>query len=124
LSGFGPARDAVPPEPDEQPRGECNQRCEDNLRVRIFWHQLRRGLYSLWSPVPKSQKIVDLAFPPAMILGCKRIDAGIYADVANEKLWALDKVRYLVNGSLAEAACGNRHRPSPQMPIPRNIWRR
>jgi hypothetical protein len=59
-----------------------------------------------------------------MILGCKRIDAGIYADVANEKLWALDEVRYLVNGSLAETACGNCHRPAPQMPIPRNIWRR
>jgi hypothetical protein len=44
-------------------------------------------------PVPKSQKIVDLALSPAVILGCERIDAGIDADVANKQLRALDKVR-------------------------------
>jgi hypothetical protein len=48
-----------------------------------------------------------------MIPGSERIDTGINADVANEKLWTLDKVRYLINGSIAETAYSSRHRPSP-----------
>jgi hypothetical protein len=36
------------------------------------------------SPVPKSQKIIDLALSPAVILGGERIDAGVDADVANK----------------------------------------
>jgi hypothetical protein len=36
-----------------------------------------------------------------MILGRERINAGIDADVTNKKLRALDKVRYLTNGSPA-----------------------
>jgi hypothetical protein len=65
------------------------------------------------SSVPKPQQIVDLALSPAMIPGSERIDTGINADVANEKLWTLDKVRYLINGSIAETAYSSRHRPSP-----------
>ena len=52
--------------------------------------------------VPKSQKIVDLALSPAMILGRERIDAGIDTDVANKELRTLDQVRYLLNGSPAK----------------------
>jgi hypothetical protein len=48
-----------------------------------------------------------------MILGSERIDAGVHTDVANEKLWTLNKVRYLINGPLAETAYGVRHRSSP-----------
>jgi hypothetical protein len=72
-------------------------------------------------PVPKSQKIVDLALSPAMVLGRQRIDAGIDADVANKKLRALDKVRYLINGSPAETTCGSCHRRAPSLPSQRNI---
>jgi len=75
--------------------------------------QLRRGLHGLWSPVPKPQKILDLAFPPAMILGRERIDTGIDADVANIELRTLDKVRYLTRGSSADAASQNCHRSTP-----------
>jgi hypothetical protein len=63
--------------------------------------------------VSKPQKIVDLALSPAMILGCERIDASIDADVANKELRALDKVRYLIKGSSAEATCGSCHRRAP-----------
>ena len=35
-------------------------------------------------PVPKSQKIINLALSPAVILGRARIDAGIDADVENQ----------------------------------------
>jgi hypothetical protein len=75
----------------------------------------RQLRHSLWSclPVPKPQKVVDLAFPPAMILRRERIDAGIDADVANIKLRTLDKVRDLVSGSTAEAACRGCHRRAP-----------
>jgi hypothetical protein len=62
-------------------------------------------------PVPKSQKVIDLALSPACVLGCKGIDAGIDADVADKKLWALNQVRYLVFGPFAETTC--RHRRSP-----------
>jgi hypothetical protein len=41
-----------------------------------------------------------------MVFGCKRIDTGIDADIADEMLWTLDQVRYLINGSPAETACG------------------
>jgi hypothetical protein len=51
-----------------------------------------------------------------MIFGRERIDAGIDADVANEELRALDKVRYLINGSSAETTHGNRHRRAPSPP--------
>jgi hypothetical protein len=60
--------------------------------------------------VPKSQKIVDLALSPAMILDRECIDAGIDANIANKEIGTLDKVRYLVTGSLAETTCGIRHR--------------
>jgi hypothetical protein len=73
-------------------------------------------------PVPKSQKIVDLALSPAMILGRERINAGIDADVTNKKLRALDKVRYLTNGSPAETTCGSCHRRAPSLPSQRNYW--
>ena len=48
-----------------------------------------------------------------MILRSERIDAGVHTDVANEKLWTLHKVRYLIEGSFAETAYGVRHRSSP-----------
>jgi hypothetical protein len=60
--------------------------------------------------VSKPQQVVDLALSPAVILGRERIDAGIYADVANEQLRALDHVRDVVHRSLTETACV-RHRP-------------
>ena len=80
--------------------------------------QLRRSLWSCL-PVPKPQKIVDLAFPPAMILRRERIDTGIDADVANIELRTLDKVRYLICGSSAEAACRNCHRGAPSLQLSR-----
>jgi hypothetical protein len=54
-----------------------------------------------------------LAFSPAVIPGCERIDAGIDADVANKELRTLDKVRNLINGSPAETTCGSCHRRAP-----------
>jgi hypothetical protein len=77
--------------------------------------RLRDRLCSWSLPVPKSQKIVDLALSPAMIPGRKSINAGIDADVANKELGTLDKVGYLINGSSAETACGSCHchAPSP-----------
>ena len=51
-------------------------------------------------PVPKSQKIINLALSPS-VLGRERIDAGIDADVTNEEIRALDKVNYLINSSPA-----------------------
>jgi hypothetical protein len=51
-----------------------------------------------------------------MILGRERIDASIDADVANEELRALDKVRYLINGSPTETTCGSCHRDAPSPP--------
>jgi hypothetical protein len=57
-----------------------------------------------------------LALSPATILGRERINAGIDADVANKKLRALDKVRYLINGSPAETTCGSCHRRAPSLP--------
>jgi hypothetical protein len=45
------------------------------------------------SPVPKPQKIADLAFPPAMILGRERIGTGIDANIADIELSTLNKVR-------------------------------
>jgi len=83
-------------------------------RARQLRHSLRSCL-----PVPKPQKVVDLAFPPAMILRRERIDAGIDADVANKKLRTLDKVRYLISGSTAEAACRGCHRRAPS---PCDMW--
>jgi hypothetical protein len=53
-------------------------------------------------PVPKSQKIVNLALSPAMILIRDRLDVGIDADVTNKKFRALDKVSYLINTPPAE----------------------
>jgi hypothetical protein len=43
-------------------------------------------------PVPKSQKIVNLALSPAMILSREGIDAGVDADVADKEIWSLHKV--------------------------------
>jgi hypothetical protein len=57
-----------------------------------------------------------------MILGRERINAGIDADVTNKKLRALDKVRYLTNGSPAETTCGSCHRRAPSLPRQRNYW--
>jgi hypothetical protein len=56
-----------------------------------------------------------------MILGCERIDASIDADVANKELRALDKVRYLINGSPAEATSGSCHRRAPLLPRQRYL---
>ena len=64
-------------------------------------------------PVPKSQKIINLALSPAVILGRERIDAGIDADVTNKEIRALDKVSYLINSSPAETTCGSCHGRSP-----------
>jgi hypothetical protein len=66
-------------------------------------------------PVSKPQKVVDLALSPAMILGRKRIDTSVDADVANKELRALDKVCYLINVSPAETTCGIRHRRPPSL---------
>jgi hypothetical protein len=41
-----------------------------------------------------------------MVLGRECVDASIDADVANKQLRALDKVRYLINGSPAETTGG------------------
>jgi hypothetical protein len=71
------------------------------------------------SPVPKPQKIVDLSFSPAMILGRERIDASIDADIANTEIRTLDKVRYLINGSSAETTFGSCHRRAPSHPSQR-----
>ena len=54
------------------------------------------------TPVTKSQKIVNLALSPAMILSRERIDAGIDANVTNKEIRALDEVSYLINNSPAE----------------------
>ena len=70
-------------------------------------------------PVPKPQEVVDLTFPPAVILRRECIDAGIDADVADIKLRTLDKVRYLISGSTAEAACRGCHRRAPS---PCDMW--
>jgi hypothetical protein len=53
-------------------------------------------------PVTKSQKIINLALSPAMVLGRERIDAGIDANVTNKEIRALDEVSYLINNSPAE----------------------
>jgi hypothetical protein len=67
-------------------------------------------------PVPKSQKIVNLALSPAMILSRERIDAGIDADVANKEIRTLDKVSNLVDSSPAETTCASSHYPAPSLP--------
>jgi hypothetical protein len=87
------------------------------MNLRELARRARRLRHSLWSclPVPKPQKVVDLAFPPAMILRRERINAGVDADVANIKLRTLDKVRYLISGSTAEAACRDCHRRAPSL---------
>jgi hypothetical protein len=69
----------------------------------------------------KPQKIVDLALSPAVILGRKRIDASIDADVANQEFRALDKVRYLINGSPAKTTRGSCHRRAPTLPSRRYL---
>jgi hypothetical protein len=69
----------------------------------------------------KPQQVVDLALSPAMILGRKRIDASIDADVANKELRALDKVGDLIHASSVETICGGRHRRAPSLPSPRNL---
>jgi hypothetical protein len=61
-----------------------------------------------------------LALSPAVILGCERIDAGIDADVTNKAIRALDKVSYLIDGSLAETTYGSCHGLAPSLPQ-RNI---
>jgi hypothetical protein len=72
-------------------------------------------------PVPKSQKIVDLALSPAMILGRERIDAGIDADVANKEFRTLDEVCHLINVSPAKTTCGSCHRRAPSLPSQRYL---
>ena len=72
-------------------------------------------------PTSKSQKVVDLALSPAMILGRERIDASIDTDVTNQELGALDKVRYLINGSPAETTCGSCHGRAPSLPSLRHL---
>jgi hypothetical protein len=82
--------------------------------------QLALGLFLIphrgCPPVSQPQKIVDLALSPAMILGRQRIDASIHADVANQELRALDKVRHLINGSPTETTCASRHGCAPVLP--------
>jgi hypothetical protein len=56
-----------------------------------------------------------------MILGRERIDAGIDADVTNKEFRALDKVRYLINGSPTETTCGSCHRRAPSLPSRRYL---
>jgi len=73
-------------------------------------------------PVPKSQKIINLALSPSVILGRERIDACIDTDVANKEIRALDKVSYLINPSPAETTCGSCHRRAPSLPS-LAIWR-
>ena len=70
-------------------------------------------------PVPKSQKIINLALSPAVILGRERIDAGIDADVTNKEIRALDEVSYLINSSPAETTCSSCHGRSPICLTPR-----
>lgn len=55
-----------------------------------------------------------------MILGRKRIDAGVDADVANKEIRTLDKVSYLINISPAETTCSSCHHSAPSLPQ-RNI---
>ena len=78
---------------------------------------LRHGCQS----VSKPQKIFDLTLSPTLILGRERIDTSIDADVANEELGPLDKVRYLVNGSSTETTCGSCHRRAPLPPSQRYL---
>ena len=66
--------------------------------------------------VPKSQKIVNLALSPAMVLSRERIDTGVDADVTNKKVRALDKMGYLINISPAETTFVSWHRPAPSLP--------
>jgi hypothetical protein len=67
-------------------------------------------------PVPKSQKIINLALSPAMILRRERIDAGIDADVTDKEFRAFDEVSYLINSSTAETTYVSRHRSGPLLP--------
>jgi hypothetical protein len=64
-------------------------------------------------PVPKPHKVVNLALSPTVILGRKRIDAGIDTNIANKEIRALDKMSYLIKSSPAEATCGSCHRRAP-----------
>jgi len=66
--------------------------------------------------VPKSQKIVNLALSPAMILSRERIDAGIDTDVTDKEIGALYKVSYLIDSSPAETTCSSFHLPAPSLP--------
>jgi hypothetical protein len=65
--------------------------------------------------VPKSQKIINLALSPAMVLSRERIDTGIDADVTNKEIGALDKVGYLINISPAETTFVSCHRRAPSL---------
>jgi hypothetical protein len=51
-----------------------------------------------------------------MILGRQRIDAGIDADVADQQLRALDKVRDLIDAPTAETTRTGCHRRAPSLP--------
>ena len=68
-----------------------------------------------------------------MILGRKRIDAGVDADVTNKEIRTLDKVSYLINSSSAETTCGSCHHSAPSLPsaifvfwgdpqVPVSVW--
>jgi hypothetical protein len=56
-----------------------------------------------------------------MILGRERIDASIDADVADQQLGTLDKVRYLINRSPTETTRANCHRRAPSPPSQRDL---
>jgi hypothetical protein len=58
---------------------------------------------------------------PARIPGCERIDASINANVANEEIRALDKVRYLINRSPTETTSIRCHRRAPLLPYQRHL---
>jgi hypothetical protein len=66
-------------------------------------------------PLTKSQKIINLALSPAMVLGRERVDACIDANVTNKEFRALDEVSYLINISSAETAFVSCHRPAPSL---------
>jgi len=74
-----------------------------------------------WPPVPQPQKIINLALSPAVILSRERIDASINANVANEEIRALDKVRYLINRSPTETTSIRCHRRAPLLPYQRHL---
>jgi hypothetical protein len=52
-----------------------------------------------------------------VVLGCKRINAGIDTNIADKIVGALDEVRDLVNGPVTEATSIFCHRSAPLLAI-------